>query len=122
MFQGDAEAAMDFYATVFPDAEIDAIERYQEGEVGKPGSVKRATFTIGDQSIMLFDSAVRHDFTFTPAFSLYVECDTEEQMAWLVSELSEDGRTFMPLGTYGFSRQFAWVADRFGVSWQLNLA
>jgi predicted 3-demethylubiquinone-9 3-methyltransferase (glyoxalase superfamily) len=122
MFQGDAEAAMDFYATVFPDAEIDAIERYQEGEVGKPGSIKRATFTIGDQSIMLFDSAVKHEFTFTPAFSLFVECDSEEQMSWLVSELSEDGRVFMPLGTYGFSRQFAWVADRFGVSWQLNLA
>jgi predicted 3-demethylubiquinone-9 3-methyltransferase (glyoxalase superfamily) len=122
MFQGNAEAAMDFYATLFPDSEIDAIERYQEGEVGKPGSVKRATFTIGDQSIMLFDSAVRHDFTFTPAFSLYVECDTEEQMSWLFTQLTEDGRVFMPAGTYGFSRQFAWVADRFGVSWQLNLA
>ncbi|HUO93611.1 MAG TPA: VOC family protein [Rhizomicrobium sp.] len=122
MFQGDAEAAMDFYSTLFAEATIDEIERYQEGELGKPGSVKRAVFSIGDQSLVLIDSAVRHDFTFTPSFSLFVECDSEEQLAWLFAQLSEEGRVFMPLGTYGFSRQFAWVADRFGVSWQLNLA
>ena len=71
---------------------------------------------------MLLDSPVRHDFTFTPAFSLFVECDSEDQIRWLFEELSEEGRVFMPLESYGFSRQFTWVADRFGVSWQLNLA
>jgi predicted 3-demethylubiquinone-9 3-methyltransferase (glyoxalase superfamily) len=122
MFEGRAEEAMDFYSSLFADAVIDEIERYQEGDVGKAGSVKRANFSIGDQTLLLHDSPVHHEFRFTPSFSLFVECDSEEQLAWLSEQLSEDGRVFMPLGTYGFSRQFAWVADRFGVSWQLNLA
>ena len=122
MFQGQAEEAMDFYSELFAEAEIDAIERYREGEPGTTGAIKRATFTIGDQSIMLFDSPVRHDFTFTPAFSLFVECDSEDQIGWLFEQLSEEGRVFMPLEGYGFSRLFGWVGDRFGVSWQLNLA
>jgi predicted 3-demethylubiquinone-9 3-methyltransferase (glyoxalase superfamily) len=71
---------------------------------------------------MLLDSPVRHDFTFTPAFSLFVECDSEDQIRWLSEQLSEEGRVFMPLEGYGFSRLFTWVGDRFGVSWQLNLA
>ena len=122
MFQGDAEAAMDFYSTLFAEAEIDLIERYREGEPGTPGAIKRATFTIGDQSLLLFDSPVKHDFTFTPAFSLFVECDSEDQIRWLFEQISEEGRVFMPLEGYGFSRLFTWVGDRFGVSWQLNLA
>jgi predicted 3-demethylubiquinone-9 3-methyltransferase (glyoxalase superfamily) len=122
MFQGRAEEALDFYSTLFAEAEVGEIERYGEGEPGKPGAIKRATFAIGDQTIMLLDSPVRHDFTFTPAFSLFVECDSEEQIGWLFEQLSEEGRVFMPLEGYGFSRLFTWVADRFGVSWQLNLA
>jgi predicted 3-demethylubiquinone-9 3-methyltransferase (glyoxalase superfamily) len=122
MFQGRAEEALDFYSTLFAEAEVGEIERYHEGEPGKPGAIKRATFAIGDQTIMLLDSPVRHDFTFTPAFSLFVECDSEDQIRWLSEQLSEEGRVFMPLEGYGFSRLFTWVGDRFGVSWQLNLA
>ena len=122
LFQGDAEEAMDFYASLFPDSDILEIERYQAGEPGEEGSVKRATFALGDQTILCIDSAGRHDFTFTPSFSLFVECDSAEQIAWLFAALSEDGRILMPLGSYGFGRQFAWTNDKFGVSWQLNLA
>ena len=46
----------------------------------------------------------------------------EEELERLTTALAEGGQTFMPLGSYGFSKRFAWVADRFGVSWQLNLA
>ena len=123
MFQGGvAEAAMDFYASLFPDFEILEIERRQAGEPGKQGTVKRARFTMADQTVLCIDSPTPHDFTFTPSFSLFVECDSQEQIAWLFAALSDGGRLLMPLGTYGFSRQFAWLNDRFGVSWQLNLA
>jgi predicted 3-demethylubiquinone-9 3-methyltransferase (glyoxalase superfamily) len=122
MFQGRAEEAMEFYSTLFPDSEVLEIEHYQAGEPGAEGAVKRAKFAIGDQSFVIIDSAGKHEFTFTPSFSLFVECDSAEQIAWLFDALSEDGRVFMPLGSYGFSRQFAWLNDRFGVSWQLNLA
>jgi len=122
MFQGRAEEAMEFYATLFPDTEVLEIEHYQPGEPGAEGTVKRATFAIGDQSFVIIDSAGKQEFTFTPSFSLFVECDSLEQIAWLFEALSEDGRVFMPLGSYSFSRQFAWLNDKFGVSWQLNLA
>lgn len=122
MFEGDAEEAMDFYLSLFPDSEILEIERYQAGERGGEGTIKRATFRIADQTVLCMDSPAHHDFTFTPSFSLFVECESAEQIAWLFAALSEDGRIFMPLGAYGFSRQFGWTNDKFGVSWQLNLA
>jgi predicted 3-demethylubiquinone-9 3-methyltransferase (glyoxalase superfamily) len=50
-----------------------------------------------------------------------VNCQSEEEIERLAPALSEGGKEFMPLGSYGFSRRFAWVGDRFGVSWQLNL-
>ena len=70
---------------------------------------------------MCTDSFVKHDFTFTPAFSFFVNCDSDAEIERLCSALSEDGKVFMPLNDYGFSRKFAWVGDRFGVSWQLYL-
>jgi predicted 3-demethylubiquinone-9 3-methyltransferase (glyoxalase superfamily) len=63
---------------------------------------------------------VKHSFTFTPAVSLFVRCDSEEEVSRLCSALAEGGNVLMPVGNYGFSRRFAWVNDRFGVSWQLN--
>lgn len=123
MFQGGvAEEALKFYMSLFPKSEIVSITRYGAGEPGAEGSVKLASFTIGGQTVMCIDSPVKHAFTFTPAFSLFVDCESEAEIQRLYSALSADGATLMPLGNYGFSRQFAWVNDRFGVSWQLNLA
>ncbi|MDD2286157.1 MAG: VOC family protein [Paludibacter sp.] len=51
----------------------------------------------------------------------YVECENENELERLFSKLSENGMVMMPLDNYGFSQKFAWVADRFGISWQLNL-
>lgn len=121
MFQGQAEEAMAFYASIFPDCAIDEIVRYGPGEAGAEGSVAMARFHIGRQSILCIDSPVTHDLTFTPAFSLFVECESEAQLREIHAALSDGGKELMPLGNYGFSREFAWVNDRFGVSWQLNL-
>jgi len=70
---------------------------------------------------MAIDSYVQHQFTFTPSMSLYVTCDTHQEIDTLYQTLSEGGQVMMPLDAYGFSPKFAWIADRFGVSWQLNL-
>jgi predicted 3-demethylubiquinone-9 3-methyltransferase (glyoxalase superfamily) len=64
---------------------------------------------------------VKHAFTFTPAFSFFVECGSEAEIDRLSAALESGGQVFMPLDNCGFSRKFAWVNDRCGVSWQLNL-
>jgi predicted 3-demethylubiquinone-9 3-methyltransferase (glyoxalase superfamily) len=121
MFEGRAAEAMAFYASLFPDAEITGVERYGAGEPGPEGTVKQAWLRIGDQTLRFFDSPVKHGFTFTPSLSFFVDCESEEEIGALAAALGEGGQFLMPLGSYGFSRRFAWVADRFGVSWQLNL-
>ena len=50
------------------------------------------------------------------------ECASEEQIVRLSTALADRGAVLMPLGSYGFSRRFAWVSDRYGISWRLNLA
>jgi predicted 3-demethylubiquinone-9 3-methyltransferase (glyoxalase superfamily) len=122
MFEGRAEEAMNFYVSLIPGSEITSIARYGPGQPGPEGSVMLATFTVAGQAMMCSDSFVKHGFTFTPASSLFVECESEEELQRLAAALAEGGAELMPLGSYGFSRQFAWVNDRFGVSWQLNLA
>ena len=121
MFEGKAEEAMNFYVSLFPGSAIVDIVRYGDGGPGAAGSVMKASFSIGGQSILCTDSFVKHGFTFTPAISFFVDCESEEEIRRLSSALSEGGSELMPLGDYGFSRQFAWVGDRFGVTWQLNL-
>jgi predicted 3-demethylubiquinone-9 3-methyltransferase (glyoxalase superfamily) len=121
MFQGDAQAAMDFYTSLFPASEIEHVQRYAAGEAGPEGSVMRATMRIAGQTLMCIDSPVRHNFTFTPAFSLFVECESESEFERLSSALAEEGMVLMAPDNYGFSRRFAWTNDRFGVSWQINL-
>ncbi|KRF13694.1 3-demethylubiquinone-9 3-methyltransferase [Paenibacillus sp. Soil787] len=121
MFSGQAEEAMNFYTSLFDHSEILTIKRYGPGEVGPEGSVLHATFSLHGQVFMCIDSYVKHDFTFTPAISLYVTCDSEEEIERVYEKLAQDGKVFMPLAAYPFSEKFGWVGDRFGVTWQLTL-
>jgi predicted 3-demethylubiquinone-9 3-methyltransferase (glyoxalase superfamily) len=121
MFEGNAEAAMNFYLAAFPDSRIERITRYGDEGPGRPGSVVHATFSLAGQTFMCIDSAVKHQFTFTPAISLYVGCASREEVDRLYAVLSDGGQTMMALDSYPFSERFAWLADKFGVSWQLAL-
>ncbi|GAA4219834.1 putative 3-demethylubiquinone-9 3-methyltransferase (glyoxalase superfamily) [Streptosporangium album] len=122
MFQGAAEEAVTFYTSLFDDAKIHTLVRYGSEGPGVEGGVQHATFTLAGQEYMAIDSNVSHAFTFTPSVSLYVQCESEAEIERLYAALSENGEPLMPLGSYGFSKRFGWTNDRFGVSWQLNLA
>lgn len=120
MFEGQAEEAMNFYVSLFDRAEIRNIIRYGPEGPGDEGTVMLATFSLDGQEFMCIDSNVQHAFTFTPAISLYVTCDSPEEVDRLFAALSDGGEVMMPLDAYPFSERFAWGADRFGVSWQLT--
>lgn len=123
MFQdGKAEEAMNFYTSLIEDSEITTIVRYGANEGGgDEGTIMHATFTLKGQEFMCIDSNIKHGFSFTPSFSIYVTCNTEDELRNLYHRLNEGGQALMPLGDYGFSKKFGWLNDRFGVSWQLNL-
>jgi predicted 3-demethylubiquinone-9 3-methyltransferase (glyoxalase superfamily) len=115
MFQGGvAEEAMRLYASLFEGAEIHDVMRHPDGKIMK------ASVTLAGQTIFCSDSPIKHAFDFTPSSSLFVQCGSEDELRRLAKELG--AAELMPVNNYGFSRLFAWVNDRFGVSWQLNLA
>ncbi|MCY1081857.1 VOC family protein [Archangium lansingense] len=121
MFEGKAEEAMTFYVSLFKDASVTSIKRYGPGEPGTEGSVMMASFSLNGQRFMCIDSSVKHAFTFTPATSIFVDCESEAEIDTVAAKLSEGGQVLMPLGEYPFARKFIWLADRYGVSWQLSL-
>ena len=122
MFQGDAQAALDFYFATFPDSRIVQVERYDEGDPGPPGTIKVATFALCGREFMCSDSPIKHNFSFTPSSSIFVDCSSKDELERAFTTLAEGGQILMPLDNYGFSERFGWLSDRFGVSWQLNFA
>jgi predicted 3-demethylubiquinone-9 3-methyltransferase (glyoxalase superfamily) len=122
MFTGNAEEAMRRYADLFADGEVLSIERFGSDEAGAEGTVRAALLRIGGQTLRLFDSPPVHAFSFTPSFSLFVECADAAEVDRLANALADGGAWLMPLGDYGFSPRYAWLNDRFGVSWQITQA
>lgn len=125
MFQrGEAQAAIDFWIETLPDGRIEWIERFGSQGPGPEGTILRGVVSIAGQKLMIHDSFVAHDFDFTPSHSFFVECESRAEIEHLFVALGErgGGKILMPLDDYGWSAAFGWVVDRFGVSWQLDLA
>jgi predicted 3-demethylubiquinone-9 3-methyltransferase (glyoxalase superfamily) len=120
MFQGKAEEAINLYTSLFKDAKVENLKRFPVDGTPNSGKVMMATLTIHGQTFRINDSMVGHKFTFTPSFSMYVECESAAELDTLFGKLSEGGGVMMAAANHGFSPRFGWVADRFGVSWQLN--
>lgn len=121
MFTGQAEEAINLYTSLFADSRILSITRYGANEGGKEGTVMEATFSLSGPVFMAIDSPPMHAFTFTPSISLWVNCDSEDEVDRVFARLAEGGIELMPLQEYPFSKRYGWVQDRFGVSWQLTV-
>ncbi len=123
MFQhAKGREALDFYVETVPGSAIDSMQLFGPEGPGPEGTILRAYVTIAGQKVMVHDSFIVHGFDFTPSWSFFLECSDEADFDRLFAVLSEGGGVLMPPGNYGWSSKFAWINDRFGVSWQLNLA
>jgi len=129
-FDSQAEEAVNFYVSTYSsvfessgagkETKILATSRYGDSMPGPKGGVMTMSFKlIGEEFIALNGGPVK-DFTFNPSISFFVECKTEDQVNKLFNKLSAGGEIRMPLDKYPFSDRFAWIDDKFGISWQLN--
>lgn len=106
-FDGRAEEAMNFYTSVFPNARIGEVSRYGEAGPGPKGSVMSASFELEGQAFIALNGGPM--FSFTPAISFFVNCQTQDEIDTYWARLSEGGQT-QPCG---------WLQDKFGLSWQI---
>jgi predicted 3-demethylubiquinone-9 3-methyltransferase (glyoxalase superfamily) len=121
MFEGQAEEAMELYASAFPNSEIRHITRFGANMPGEEGTIQKAEFSLNGYEFVCIDSPVKHGFGFTAAMSLFIEFDNTEQIDEVFEKLSAGGHVLMSMGEYPFSKKFVWFADKFGVTWQLTL-
>lgn len=122
MFQGDAEQWLDLVLSTVPGSRLVSMERREGGAAGVEGGVAMAFVEIDGLLVRLFDSPVGHAFTFTPAFSFFVDVSSVADHELIHAALADGGTVLMAPADHGFSQWFSWVQDRYGVSWQLNVA
>jgi predicted 3-demethylubiquinone-9 3-methyltransferase (glyoxalase superfamily) len=115
-FDTQTEEAVNYYTSIFKDSKIESIHRYDEGPM--QGKVLTAVFQLEGQQFMALDGGPHYQFT--PAISFFINCESLEETDRLFELLSAGGSVLMPLQAYPFSERFAWIADKYGVSWQLN--
>ncbi len=106
-FDGNAEEAMNFYVSVFRNSTIGSVSRYGDAGPGPKGTVMTATFQLDGQDFMALNGGPH--FTFTPAISLFVNCETQQEVDELWEKLSSGGE----------KGQCGWLKDRYGLSWQI---
>jgi predicted 3-demethylubiquinone-9 3-methyltransferase (glyoxalase superfamily) len=113
-----AREALAFYEATFPSYSLESIQQHAEPH---QDLVMLATFSVKGQAVMISDSFVEHEWSITPGISFFIDAASEEDLNRLANALWVDGKVHMPAGKYGISTLFAWVEDRFGVNWRLNL-
>ncbi len=104
-FDNQAEEAMNFYLSVFKNAKAGSVNRV--GGPSQNGEVALVTFELEGQEFQAINGGPH--FTFSPAISFSVDCETQEEVDELWGKLSDGGEIM----------QCGWVTDKFGVTWQL---
>ena len=108
-YANDAEAAAKFYVGIFPDSRIDRVTALQaESPSGPAGSVVVVEFTLFGQSFMSITAGSHHEFN--DAFSLLVNCDSQQELDRYWNAILENG---------GKPQACGWIIDRYGVRWQI---
>ena len=106
-FNGNAEEAMNFYVSVFKRSKVVRVSRYGEAGPGPKGSVMGCAFQLEGQDFYALNGGPQ--FQFTPAISLFVNCETQQEVDDLWEKLSAGGQR----------SRCGWLKDKFGLSWQV---
>ena len=106
-FDDNAEEAMNFYVSIFRNSKVGKVSRYGDAGPGRKGQVMSATFTLEGQEFMALNGGPQ--FQFTPAISLFVSCETQDEVDELWNKLSAGGK----------EDRCGWLTDKFGLSWQI---
>ena len=106
-FDGKAEEAMNFYVSIFKNSKVMSVTRYGDAGPGPKGTVMSATFQLEGQDFFALNGGPQ--FTFTPAISLFVNCETQQEVDELWEKLSAGGR----------KDRCGWLQDKYGLSWQI---
>jgi predicted 3-demethylubiquinone-9 3-methyltransferase (glyoxalase superfamily) len=106
-FDGNAEEAMKFYTSIFKNSTVGEIRRCGDTGPGPKGSVLTVKFQIEGQEFMALNGGPH--FKLTPAISFFVNCETQEEVDELWGKLLAGGKAM----------QCGWLADKFGISWQI---
>ena len=106
-FDGRAEEAVNFYASVFKNSEVTNIKHWGEGSPFPKDQVMSATVELEGLKFHAFDAGPQ--FKFTEAISFFVDCENQTEVDYFWDKLSEDGE----------KSRCGWLKDKFGVSWQI---
>jgi predicted 3-demethylubiquinone-9 3-methyltransferase (glyoxalase superfamily) len=106
---GKAQDAIKHYTAIFPNAAINHLEIYNEGEMQPKGNLKFGSFTLNNEPFAAMDGTGNHNFAFNEGLSLTVECETQEEIDHYWTKLTEGGA----------ESRCGWLKDKFGVSWQI---
>jgi predicted 3-demethylubiquinone-9 3-methyltransferase (glyoxalase superfamily) len=106
-FDNQAEEAANFYVSVFKNSRVTAISHYGDGMPLPKGTVLEVSFELNGEDFLALNGGPI--FTFSPAISFVVNCETQEEIDDLWTKLSADPA----------SEQCGWLKDKYGVSWQI---
>lgn len=106
-FNDKAEEAMNFYISIFKNSKVVGVSRYGDAGPGPKGTVMSATFELEGQRFMALNGGPM--FSFTPAISMFVSCETQAEVDDLWAKLSAGGR----------EDRCGWLQDKYGLSWQI---
>ena len=106
-FDHQAEAAMNFYCSIFPNSKAEPVTSHAEGAPTPAGNITSVTFELDGQRLIAFNGGPT--FQFSPAISFFVSCQTQDEVDELWAKLADGGE----------AQSCGWVRDKFGVTWQI---
>ena len=107
-FNGNAEEAMHFYVSIFPNSRVGTVSRYPDTGPAPAGSVMTAQCELNGQEFVLLNGGPH--FKFTEAVSFLIRCDDQKELDYYWDKLIAGG---------GAPSIGGWLKDKFGLSWQV---